>query len=161
MHNVMQYLDFQKCNSREEIEQDIFRMVSSGLITQVQADSITTERIANLFQTELGKRLKTAQNVLREFKFSILVDASDYYPNASDDKILLQGVVDCALVEDDGIIVLDFKTDSVTQSNYSEKIALYRDQIRTYASALARIYELPIKAAYIYFFSLEEFALID
>ena len=161
MHSVMQYLNFQQCNSQETIRQDVLRMVSSGLISQTQADCIAVERIFRFFQTDIGARFMRAKHVLREFKFSILVDAADYYPDACNDKILLQGVVDCALLEDDGITVLDFKTDALTAGNKPEKIALYRNQVQTYARALSKIYEMPIKASYIYFFSTEEFVLID
>ena len=161
MHSVMQYLNFQSCNSQEAIHQDMLRMVASGLISQPQADCVDVDRIARFFQTDIGVKLITSKHVLREFKFSILVDAADYYTDAGDDKILLQGVVDCALLDDDGITVLDFKTDTLSDSNKSEKIALYRNQVQTYANALSKIYELPIKASYIYFFSTEEFVLID
>jgi len=99
--------------------------------------------------------------VLREFKFSILEKASRYYQGVSDDEILLQGVVDCATVDDDGITVLDFKTDFITESNLGEKIAQYREQITVYAKALSRIFEKPIHEAYIYFFSSEQFVRID
>ena len=161
MHSVMQYLNFQSCNSQDAIQQDVLRMVTSGLISQTQADCVGVDRIAHFFQTDIGVQLITSKHVLREFKFSILVDAADYYPDAREDKILLQGVVDCALLDDDGITVLDFKTDTLSASNKSEKIALYRNQVQTYARALSKIYELPIKASYIYFFSTEEFVLID
>ena len=72
---------------------------------------------------------------LREFKFSILEKASDYYEGVDSDSILLQGVVDCALIEDDGVIVLDFKTDRITKENRSERIAQYRRQVEAYARA--------------------------
>jgi len=161
MHQVMQYLNFRCCNSEEEISYDIRRMVAAGLITPEQAESIAIQKIVTFFSTDLGVQLKTAEHVLREFKFSILVDADEYYTGASEDKILLQGVVDCALIDDDGITVLDFKTDLITDVNRNEKIAAYRHQISTYANALSKIYELPVKASYIYFFSTEEFVLID
>ena len=52
-------------------------------------------------------------DVIREFKFSLLADASIFAENLYDEKILLQGVVDCALIEPDGITIIDFKTDFV------------------------------------------------
>ena len=94
--------------------------------------------------------------VLREFKFSILEDASTYYPGVAEDKILLQGVVDCALIEEDCITIIDFKTDYVTQSTLSKKVDLYTAQIATYAKALSRIYDLTVKGAYLYFLSISE-----
>ena len=160
-HQVMQYLHFDCCDDIQGIYSDIHRMVSAGLITQEQAQIVDAGRIARFFQTEMGMRLKSGKNVLREFKFSIFENASDYYPGTIDEKILLQGVIDCALIEDNGITVLDFKTDFITESNMREKIAQYRDQVNTYAKALARIYELPVIASYLYFFSSEQLIRIE
>lgn len=160
MHCIMQHLNFQCCENMVDIQNDIERMVRTKLITQEQADMVDTNRIYRFFQSDLGKRLVSGNEVLREFKFSILEDVSDYYKNVTGDSILLQGVIDCALVEEEGIIVLDFKTDWITDGNLQEKVALYRDQVLTYAKALSRIYEKPVVASYLYFFSSEQFVAI-
>ena len=65
--------------------------------------------------------------------------------------------VDCALLEKDGIVVLDFKTDHVTESTVAAAAERYRLQVQTYAEALSRIYEMPVKAKYLYFFQLGRF----
>lgn len=160
-HYVMQYLDFAKCLDAEDIRQDLDRMVTSGLITQDHANVVDAQKIIRFFETPLGQRLLKGNEVLREFKFSILEDAQTYYPDIIEDKILLQGVVDCALIEDTGIAVLDFKTDHITESNLTQKVAQYRDQVSTYARVLAKIYEKPVKETYIYFFSSEQLIRID
>ena len=70
--------------------------------------------------------------------------------------MLLQGVVDCAILEEDGITVLDFKTDRVTKETVASTANRYRPQLETYAEALSRIYERPVKEKYLYFFHLGE-----
>ena len=85
------------------------------------------------------------------------MDAEQYIEGAVGEKILLQGVVDCALLETDGITVLDFKTDSVSAESLPERAAYYCPQVRAYADALTRIYEMPVKKALLYFFELEQF----
>lgn len=161
IHSVMQYLDFHCCDSIENIRKDIERMTSRGLISFQQAEIVDVEKIFRFFQTDLGRKLIRSDDVLREFKFSILEDASSYYSGVSEDAILLQGVIDCALVDSEGITVLDFKTDYITDSNLESKINLYSTQVRTYAKALSRIYEKPVIASYIYFFSSEQFVRIE
>ena len=74
--------------------------------------------------------------------------------------MLLQGVVDCALLEADGITVVDFKTDYVTEETLAAKAESYRPQVETYGEALSRIYEMPIKGQYLYFFRLDRFVAI-
>lgn len=114
-------------------------------------------KIWAFFSTDLGKKLRGSANVLREFKFSILDDGRNFDPALDGEKILLQGVVDCALVEPDGITVLDFKTDFVTEETLSAKAEYYRSQVETYRDAMARIYKKPVKAALLYFFHMDRF----
>ena len=71
--------------------------------------------------------------------------------------MLLQGVVDCAILEADGITVLDFKTDFVTDDTVDARADYYRPQVMAYAEALSRIYEMPVKASYLYFFRMNRF----
>ena len=66
-------------------------------------------------------------------------------------------MVDCALLESDGITVLDFKTDFVTEATLPAKVDYYRAQVWTYGEALSRIYEMQIKKRYLYFFCLNRF----
>ncbi len=157
MHAVMQYIDFSACTSEENICKEIQRMVDERLISQEQADMANTDDLWAFFQTTFGQKLQKSDNVLREFKFSVLEDASKYYPDTGDEKILLQGVVDCAIVEEDGLIVLDFKTDRVTEQTLPKIAEQYKAQVLAYASALKRIYQKPVKSAWLYFFATNSF----
>ena len=93
--------------------------------------------------------MREGDQLLREFKFSILDNASDYASGLEDEKVLLQGVVDCALIEADGITIVDFKTDRVTKDSLPSLTAHYRPQVETYAQALERIFEMPVKRKYL------------
>ena len=155
MHAVMQHLNFRVCTHPDSIKEDIKRICDAGLITKEQQAIVDADRIYRFFATSMGKKLITGQ-VLREFKFSILDDAQTYYANVTNEKILLQGVVDCALIEQTGLTVLDFKTDYITEANLEAKIREYRAQVSIYGKALSRIYERPVTGSYIYFFSSEQ-----
>ena len=76
---------------------------------------VDCKKIAAFFATDIGQKLRSGTSCLREFKFSILDDGNHYGDGLEDEQVLLQGVVDCALLEADGITVLDFKTDFVTE----------------------------------------------
>ena len=71
--------------------------------------------------------------------------------------MLLQGVVDCALLESDGITIVDFKTDRVTEETLPQLVQHYQTQVETYAHALSRVYRMPVKAKCLYFFRLDRF----
>jgi len=132
-------------------------MAQERLISPEQAEMVDCEKIAAFFETTLGKKLQGSEHVLREFKFSILEDAEKFYPDAKGEQILLQGIVDCALIEEDTITVLDFKTDYVTEDTLPLIMEKYRLQVLAYSNALARIYQMPVQRACLYFFALNRF----
>ena len=156
-HSVMQYLHYAACTDPESVQGEIHRLVEEHYITAEEAELVDCQQIAALFMTEIGKALQSHPNIIREFKFSVLDDATHYDPALVGEKILLQGVVDCAMIDADGITVLDFKTDYVTEQILPDKVEHYRPQIKAYADALERIYQLPVKKMYLYFFRLEKF----
>lgn len=156
MHAVLQHIKFSACTDAISIANEIDRMVAEGYLDEDMATFVVPESILHFFKTDIGKKVKTAKNVLREFKFSILDDAGKYIPDIQNEEILLQGVVDCAVIEDDGITVIDFKTDHVKDGDLLRLSDIYRPQILTYANALGRIYKMPVKAALLYFFDVDE-----
>lgn len=156
-HAVLQYIRYAACTDETAVRQEISRLVTDNFITKEQGELANAGRIARFFESGIGKKLQACEHVLREFKFSILDDGEKYGPGLKGEQVLLQGVVDCALVEDDGITIIDFKTDRVTEETVSDAIARYRLQVETYADALSRIYGLPIKEKLLYFFQLNRF----
>ena len=145
------------CGSVEGVKEELARLTARGFLTEDQRQMVSASKIAAFFATPLGSKLLDGTAYLREFKFSILDDGRHYDPDLEGEQVLLQGVVDCAIMEDDGITVLDFKTDYVTEENLDAVVARYRIQVETYADALRRIYGKPVKAAYLYFFRLGQF----
>lgn len=157
IHAAMQYIHYENCGSVEEIHQEIDRLVQQGFLTDEQGKLVNCEKLAGFFSTEMGQKLRQGIPHLREFKFSILDDGTHYAEGLEGEQVLLQGVVDCAILEDDGITILDFKTDYVTEKTLPFVVERYRPQVETYAEALGRIYEKQIKGSYLYFFHLDRF----
>lgn len=160
IHAAMQYVRYECCGSELQVKHEIQRLVEQGYLSAEQGQIVNCNAIAGFFATEIGQKLKNGAKHLREFKFSILDDGCNYDSRLQNEHILLQGVVDCALLEEDGLIILDFKTDQVTIESLPEKVQTYRPQIEAYAEALSRIYEMPIKAKYLYFFRINRFAAV-
>ena len=95
-----------------------------------------------------------AADPLREFRFSLLLPADALYPGAAGEELLLQGVVDCCLREEDGLVIIDYKTDRVkTEEEIAARAALYRGQLTAYAAALSRILGQPVKECVLFFLS--------
>ena len=152
IHGAMQYIRFENCGTAHSIEQELTRLVDQGFLTAAQAELVDVGMLADFFATPVGRKLQGGIPCLREFKFSILDQGSHYGPGLEQEQVLLQGVVDCALLEEDGITVLDFKTDRVTGGTLDQAAQRYAQQVNTYAEALARIYQMPVKQKLLYFF---------
>ena len=157
MHCVMQYICYEKCRDDAGIRQELERLTDAGFLTPEQANAVNREKLCRFFSSQTGRKLTQGVPYLREFKFSLLDSGSQYDLSLEGEQILLQGVVDCALLEEDGITIIDFKTDYVTEETLEEVVSRYRTQLYTYADALERIYEQPVKARYLYLFRLDRF----
>ncbi|MBE6946994.1 MAG: helicase-exonuclease AddAB subunit AddA [Ruminococcaceae bacterium] len=151
-HAVMQYIRYDCCTDEQGVQKEVQRLIQEHFLTVEQGEMVDCRKIAAFFNTELGKRLQKHKDVLREFKFTVLENAEAYDDALAGEEILLQGVVDCAMVDEDGIVVIDFKTDYVTQGNLADKVTHYRPQILAYAQAMSQIYQRPVKEAWLYFF---------
>lgn len=156
IHAVMQYIDYTACGSLAGVEREIIRLRDQDFISKPQADAVDARAIAAFFASDLGQKLRQGQ-VVREFKFSIMQDAAVYDEALCGEQMLLQGVVDCALLEKDGITIIDFKTDYVTDATMPQKLRQYAPQVEAYAGAMARIYQLPVKQRLLYFFHTGQF----
>ena len=156
IHGAMQYIRYENCIDREGVHAELVRLRQERFLSEEQADMVDCSMISAFFETEPGKKLCTGADCLREFKFSILDDGIRYGTSLEGEKVLLQGVVDCALLEADGITVIDFKTDRVTPDTLETVTARYRSQLDTYGEALTRIFEKPVKKKYLYFFQLNK-----
>ena len=153
-HLVLQYMDFSKTGSLEEIRCEIERMKDAKFMSAREAEAVDAEAIYGLFTSDIGKRMLSADSMQREFKFSLLCDAARIFGTAAGEELLLQGVVDCFIEEGGELVVIDYKTDIIRNAQQlEEKVKLYTPQISSYASALQRICEKPVKECVLYFLS--------
>ena len=111
--------------------------------------------IIDFFQSALGQRLQKSVKVKREVPFSLALPAGEMYdlPSEVEEKILVQGVIDCLWWEEDGWVLLDYKSDRVQTEQIDEVIQKYTGQINLYTLAIESI-KAPVKERYIYLFNL-------
>lgn len=161
MHSVMQHLDLKKAAAVNDIKEQIDHMVIKEFITEEMAKSVNPRKISRFFETDIGRRaLKANENgsLFREVPFSVRIKATvvdkelpkEIYEN---EEILLQGVIDCYFEEEDGLILLDYKTDYVGEDGAEAIVKKYETQIRYYTEALERITGKKVKERYLYLFS--------
>ncbi len=98
LHLAMQYVDYEKCADAAGVRGELKRLTVLGFLTAQQCACVEPGRIAAFFASPLGRSVLSAEQLRREFKFSLLVRAGDYFEGGGDDEILFQGVVDCCYV---------------------------------------------------------------
>ena len=156
-HIAMEHLDFSRGDTEASVREQLEAMRDKRLLTPEQAEAADAPAIARFLQSDIAARIRASGSVAREYRFSLLRSARDYDARAAeDDAVLVQGVVDCFFEEDGALVVLDFKTDRVGPGGAAERAKHYRAQLETYAAALARIMEKPVREKLLYFFATGE-----
>ena len=152
LHLAMQYLPLEGDHSPEGIARELDRLTGEGFLTALQREAIDPGKLAAFFESPIGREMCAAPNCRREFKFSLLVPAQDYYPGLEGEEILLQGVIDAWFEGEDGVTVLDFKTDRVRPGREREKAEEYRPQLEAYGRALGQMLGRKVKRMVLWFF---------
>ena len=151
-HLALQYMDFARTGSLNEVKDELDRLLTKKFISAREREAVDERAIYKLFRSELGRRMKSADTLRREFKFSLLCNAKELFGRAEGEEILLQGVVDCCIVENGALTVIDYKTDRVrTEEELKERSAFYAPQLRAYVRALRRIFALEVRECVLYF----------
>ena len=154
LHKMMQYLP--PVVDEKIAKDEIANLVASGIITDSQARMILPGKITNFYNSKIGRRIRESGAVYKEQPFEVEINLSELYPEFadSDEKILLQGVIDCYFEEDNEIVLVDYKTDRYT--DLQEIHDKYDKQLELYAYALNKITGKNIKEKRIYLFSTGE-----
>ena len=154
-HEYMQFADYGAAAADAHAEGE--RLVDAGFLTQQQAQAVDYEQIGRFFHSELYRRISSAAQVFREERFAIEVPAGEYYdlpPEMAQEPVFLQGVVDCAFVEDGELVIVDYKTDRVRDIRVLAE--RYAGQLNVYRRAMALSKGLPVRACILYSFPLGE-----
>lgn len=149
MHKVMQFFDFSKYN---DIDTEIERLYEWQFITENERNSLNKKALERFFASDIFARMMRSSNLQREMRFLTEIPANeiDHDCNIADENVIIQGAVDVCFVEDDGIVVLDFKTDRV--EDIGDLADSYGEQLSLYATACEKIFGLKVKEKVIYSF---------
>ncbi|MFC4403208.1 helicase-exonuclease AddAB subunit AddA [Gracilibacillus xinjiangensis] len=157
MHTVMQHIPLDREWNEASLVEFVAELEANEILTREEGQAINYEAIEKFFDTDIG-RILLQQEVEREIPFSLTLPANEVYPawNDAEERIFLQGVIDCLIKTDDGWILLDYKTDQITDQineQILEKLRnRYKIQVELYAKALENIWKQPVHSKYLYYF---------
>ena len=154
-HSFMQYADYEKASI--SVKNEIGRICDMGFITENEARAINVKAVEEFFKSDFAKRILKSNTVMREKKFTVRVPICDIYPDLtefSDETVVIQGIADCAFVENGRLVVVDYKTDNLRgEERFIEK---YRKQVEVYKKALSMCTGYEVSEAYLYSFRLSK-----
>ena len=154
LHQAMQYLPLTGDHSPEGVRAELDRLTREGFLTPMQRQAIRPAVLSAFFQSDLGRAMCAARECRREFKFSLLVPAREYEPQAEEgEEVLLQGVIDAWFDDGDGVTVIDFKSDRIQPGGEAQRGEEYRQQLCSYSRALEEILGRPVRRRVLWFFA--------
>ncbi|NLD82825.1 MAG: UvrD-helicase domain-containing protein [Clostridiales bacterium] len=103
-----------------------------GLLTGAERDAVRLPWLRGFFASGVGRRALAAKEIHREWAFNL----------KGEGHTLIQGVIDLCFLEEDGWVLVDYKTD---RADGEELAARYGEQMRWYARALREITGRPVK----------------
>lgn len=130
IHFILQNMDLTKADSAEGLQSEIDRMTESGMLTKEQAAIADVPRLLAFYTSPQGTRLRNALSVKREVHFFLRIPASELEQelpaDCKEETVLVQGAVDCCFEEEDGFVILDYKTGRADDPAYQKQLALYK-----------------------------------
>ncbi|MGN7469542.1 helicase-exonuclease AddAB subunit AddA [Brevibacillus sp. SAFN-007a] len=146
-HLVFQHLDLQRPLDEADIREQVAELAARRFLTEEQVQAVDVGQMAAFFADPLGQRMKRAKAVHCELPFTLVLPAHEVEPELGEEtaeRIIVQGVMDCLLEEDDNrLVLIDFKTDWVAKEASAEAIRemerRYGSQINLYVRAIRQI----------------------
>ena len=148
-HHALAFYDYSK---------DISQL--SEFLSPEEYGLLNQEKLKKFLDSPLGQLFAKAykeNSLYREQHFMQEVEYEKLYPEDGGDnveKVILQGIIDAFIMEEEGIILVDYKTDRVKDGE--ELRNRYQKQIDLYSEALEQILGKKVKRRVLYSFSLGE-----
>jgi len=147
-HLVISELDLTEPVTKEAIEKTKEKLVADDAMAPAVAEHIDGGSILAFFTSELGESaLDAANTIWREWPFTFALPAG----KASDETMVVQGIIDMLIRTPDGLVVVDFKTDNIAAGQTAERAELYREQLRLYGKAACAILKVEPVKRWLYF----------
>ena len=161
IHTFFQYCDFNSAAS--DVVSEIENVKKNGYLTTAEAESINTENAEAFFKSGLYKRICDSVSYVREKKFMVAVREldleNDMVEKMKNSDGMIKGIIDLMFEEDDGIVILDYKSDrGVSLEKLKER---YSMQLKLYKSAVELTTGRKVKEAILYSFELQDHIRID
>lgn len=160
VHKVFELLDLGRTYSYGELDEQIRLWISQGAIGEEYDKVIWRKDILAFLESDLGKRVRKAasqKKVWKEKQFVMGVPFSEMSEDEeSSSYVVVQGIIDLYFEEEDGLVLVDYKTDRIKDQDSSILVRRYKVQLDYYRRALEQMTGKKVKECYIYSVFLKE-----
>jgi ATP-dependent helicase/nuclease subunit A len=135
------------------------KLINCEFLPEALARTINLNKLVRFYSSSLGIRMLSSPQIKREVPFNYACDPGQINSDweGINQKVMVQGIIDCVFLEDDKWVVLDYKTDFYqTWRQKSEIIKNYEKQVNLYAQAITELTGIGVKEKIISFISMEE-----
>lgn len=165
-HAVMQHIDFQATPTLPAVAEQLADMARRKLVDEDLLAALNPQDIVDFLTSDVGCRLRKAKRVWREQPFISRIDlttgqvmrvsgeenaVSPGRPVENGRYVVVQGVIDVLVEEQDGWLIVDYKTDRVSAQDVAEQATEYTAQLATYIAAVKALVGSDRVDAYTFF----------
>jgi ATP-dependent helicase/nuclease subunit A len=155
-HRALECLDFAAIHSFQETKEALRALYDEGYLTKEAFEWVSPFKIWKFMESNLGRRMAAAAaagRLHKEQQFMIGIPAREMGRGESDELVLIQGIIDAYMEEEDGLVLVDYKTDRVSGEKLAE---LYHVQLEYYEKALSQLTGKKVREKIIYSLTLQE-----
>jgi len=161
-HRFLQAVSLSKTGGAEELRSEAERLTREKWLSVEEAAALDFDALAQFWQSDFGRSVAAnAPAARRELQFTARFTAADLAGSglepaanlAVDEFVVVQGMVDLAVLLPKEIWLVDFKTDEFGEDERADKIKSYAPQLKLYARALEGIYNRPVTECRLHFLS--------
>lgn len=157
-HLVMEHLPYEELQAEYDFDRLFSGLCEKGYLTEEDKKCLEPEYFQKFCESGIGQRMKAAAErglLRREQLFMLGLPAAEVYPDTSSkETVMIQGIIDAYFEEDDQLVLVDYKTDSVKDMTGRELAEKYQVQLEYYAQALERLVGKKVREKIIYSFAL-------
>ncbi len=150
-HRVMELIPFSGISGTEDIREKLEGFLEEGRIDEETFSLIRPKNVLDFLQSDLGKRAAAAEQrgkLRKEQQFVIGIPAREAGRGDSDERILIQGIIDAFFEEGGELVLYDYKTDRVNSPE--ELLERYKVQLDYYKRALEQITGIRVKESWLW-----------
>ncbi len=117
IHSVFEHLDYMNITTASSIKDEIRRLITNEQIVDDAIKVINISKMVSFANSSVINRMRRADYKFKEQPFVYTLNSERVDENCADEKVLIQGIVDACFIENNEIILIDYKSDYVDIDN--------------------------------------------